>query len=181
MPLTYDPDLHIILPEISRRAILEHCNRALEAHQSGRTEEGKAFGLVCGTVSGQILTVADSFPLRQNVRSRSPYKEYMDRVMEEHAIASVTPLDLRGWVADPAELFARIKECRSKGRMLIGTYHMHKVGWKHDTLRDTPTTLDAVVARESGLLMFIISMVEPTRPVIRAFYEGIVDREIVIQ
>ena len=180
MSLTNDPDTYIVLPEINRETILEHCRRALEAHRNGRAEEGKSFGLVCGTVFKHVITVADSFPLQKNVRSQAPYKEYMDKIMEEHAIASVTPLDQRGWVADPAELFTRIKECRGKGQMLIGTYHMHKVGWDHDSLRDTPTKLDAVLARESELLMFIISMVDPARPVIRAFYEGIMDREIPI-
>lgn len=181
MSLTYSPDTHIILPERNRQNILDHCNRALKAHQSGRAEEGKAFGLVCGSVSGQMITVADSFPLQKNVRSQAPYKEYIDTMMNEHAVASVTPLDQRGWVADPAELFARIKECRSKEQILIGTYHMHKVGWDHDSMRDTPTKLDAMLARESGLLMFIISMVDPARPIIRVFYEGIMDLEVPIQ
>jgi hypothetical protein len=181
MSLTFDPDTHIILPVVHRQAILGHCNRALAAHRNGRAEEGKAFGLVSGTVLGQVITVAGSFPLRKNVRSQAPYKEYMDRTMEEHAVASVTPLDQRGWVAEPAELFARIKECRSNGQIVIGTYHMHKVGWEGDSLRDTPTRLDTVLAQGSGLLMFIISMVDPARPIIRAFYEGITAREIVLQ
>lgn len=181
MSLTSGPNTCIFLPVKNRQTILDHCHRALEAHRDGRAEESKAFGLVFGTVSDQIITVAQSFPLHKNVRSQAPYKEYMDRMMDEHAFPSVTPLKQRGWVADPAELFARIKECRRNQQILIGTYHMHRVGWEHDSLRDTPTKLDAVLAKESGLLMFIISMVEPQRPIIRAFYEGIMDREISIK
>jgi hypothetical protein len=173
--------IHIDFPETHWQIILEHCHRALEAFRDGKADEGKAFGLVFGTVFDQVITVKNCFPLQRNVRSQSPYKEYMDKIMDEHAIPSVTPLDQRGWVADPAELFARIKESRCNRQVLIGTYHMHRVGWEHDSLRDTPTTLDAVLAKESGLLMFIISMVEPQRPIIRAFYEGIIEQEVEVK
>jgi len=179
--LTFNQDLHIQFPEESRRIILDHCHRALDGLQTGAEGGGKAFGLVFGTVAGETLSITDCFPLKRNVRSENPYKEHMDRVMDEHAIPSVTPLERRGWVADPAELFARIRECREKNRVLLGTYHMHRVGWEHDPLRDTPTRLDAILAEESGLVMFIISMVDPTRPVIRAFFEGIIEREIPIR
>lgn len=181
MLLTYSPDAHIVLPESNRQLILVHCNGALEAYRAGRSEGCKAFGLVCGTVSGQVITVANCFPLHNNVRSQPPYKEYMDNVMAEHAIPSQTPLDQRGWIADPAELFDRIKECRRNRHVLLGTYHMHRVGWAHDSLRDTPTMLDAVLAKESGLLMFIVSMVKPARPIVRAFYEGIKEKEIPVK
>lgn len=175
------PGTHIVLPEAGRRNILEHCRGSLTAYRNGQAEECKAFGLICGTINGQVITVADCLPLHKNVRSQSPYKEQMDKVMAEHAIPSQTPLDRRGWVADPVELFARIRDCRSKGHALLGTYHMHWVGWPHDPVRDTPTTLDAVLAGESGLLMFIVSMVEPVRPIIRAFYEGREEQEIPVR
>ena len=55
---------------------------------------------------------------------------------------------------------------------------MHRVGWAHDVKRDTPTILDAVLARNSEMIMFIISTVDPEKPVMRAFYEGISDKEI---
>jgi hypothetical protein len=37
-----------------------------------------------------------------------------------------------------------------------------------------------MLAEDSRLLMFIVSMVDPARPAIRAFYEGIKTREIPI-
>jgi hypothetical protein len=181
MSLICDPGTHIVLPEAGRRNILDHCRSALEAYHKGRAEECKAFGLISGTVTGQAITVADCLPLHKNVRSQPHYKEQMDKVMAEHAIPSQTPLDRRGWVADPAELFDKIRVCRSKGHAFLGTYHMHWVGWAHDPVRDTPTTLDAVLARESGLLMFIVSMVEPDRPIIRVFYEGIKEQELPVR
>jgi hypothetical protein len=178
MSLVCGPDTHIVLPEAGRRNILEHCRTTLEAYHAGRAEECKAFGLICGTRTGQVITVAESQPLYKNVRSQPPYKERMDRMMAQHAIPSQTPLDRRGWVADPAELFDRIRVSRSKGYAFLGTYHMHWVGWRHDPLRDTPTALDTALARESELLMFIVSMVEPVRPIIRAFYEGKKEEEL---
>lgn len=178
MSLVCGPGTYIVLPETGRRNIVEHCRGTLEAYHRGRAEECKAFGLICGTVTGRVITVADCLPLYNNVRSQPPYKEQMDRVMAEHAIPSQTPLDRRGWVADPTELFDRIRVCRSKGQALLGTYHMHWVGWAHDPVRDTPTALDAVLARESELLMCIVSMVDPVRPIIRVFYEGKKEEEL---
>ena len=165
----------------SREVILDHCRNALDAHQKGIKEKSKAFGLVFGTVAGAIISVDNCFPLQNNLRSEAPYKEYMDKVMLEHAVPSQTPLRQRGWVADPAELFTRIKACRSQNQVLLGTYHMHRVGWEHDTLRDTPTTLDSVLAKNSEMVMFIVSMVDPDNPLLRAFYEGIKEQEIPIQ
>jgi hypothetical protein len=177
----YGPDAHIVFPEESRRIMLEHCHGVLDDYQKGCAQGCKAFGLVFGDVSGTTITVARCFPLMKNVRSQSPYKEQIDKIMEEHAIPSVTPLEHRGWVADPAELFARIRECRADQHILLGTYHMHRVGWEHDRKRDTPTKLDAVLASESRLLMFIVSMVDPAKPIIRVFYEGIHEQEVPIQ
>lgn len=181
MSPAYNSDAHIILPDNNRQLILVHSNRTLKAFQEGQTKECKAFGLVFGTVSNQVITVMKCFPLDNNVRSQPPYKEYIDKIMEEHAVPSQTPLDKRGWVADPAELFTRIKESRNSGFVLLGTYHMHRLGWSHDPVRDTPTKLDGVLAKDSELLMFIVSMVQPTKPIIRAFYEGIKEKEIPIQ
>lgn len=178
--LNYTDKLHIHLPPAGRGIILDHCHQALDLFNRGDVEKGKAFGLVFGARDGSNLIVASCFPLQRNVRSKSPYKEYMDRVMAEHAIPSVTPLEKRGWVADPEELFARIRECRNLDQILLGTYHMHRVGWEHDSKRDTPTRLDTVLAEESGLIMFIVSMVDPGRPVIRAFYEGMKEQEVPI-
>lgn len=180
MKLIYGSDTYIAFPDEQREVILGHCRRALEAFHAGESDEGKAFGLVFGKVSGKVVAVGNCFPLQRNVRSQSPYKEYMDKVMAEHAIPSVTPLDRRGWVADPQELFARIRECRELGLELVGAYHMHRVGWKHDPVRDTPTKLDTVLAKESGLIMFVISMVQPEHPIIRAFYEGVLEKEFPI-
>jgi len=180
MLLADSADTRVILPEGNRQAIVTHCLQVLAAFAKTGAGECRAFGLIAGAVSGHVVTVARCLPLHCNVRSRPPYKEYVDRVMAEHAVPSQTPLSQRGWVAAPDELLERVKEIRRQGHTLLGTYHMHRVGWAHDPLRDTPTRVDTVLARESRLLMFIVSMVEPDRPLIRAFYEGIKEREIPI-
>ena len=128
----YHSDIKIKLPDLQRSAIIDHCRTALEAFTRGEVEEGKAFGLIFGSVTEPYISVGKCFPLQRNVRSQTPYNEYMDDVMSEHAIPSVTPLDKRGWVADPMELFALIRECRKENMQLVGTYHMHRVGWKDD-------------------------------------------------
>ncbi len=167
-----------MLPDECRREMLAHCRDALASFHAGRQQEGKAFGLVFGKKENRIISVTRCFPLERNVRSRPPWREQVDRLMADYAVPSETPLAGRGWVADPAELFGRIRECRQTGDILLGTYHMHRVAWEHDPRRDTPTKLDAVLAKDSGLLMFIISMVDPRQPVIRVFSEGLVDREL---
>ena len=64
--------------------------------------------------------------------------------------------------------------------LLLGAYHMHRVAWQDDPLRDMPTALDTILAADSGMLIFIISMVKVNQPTIRAFYEGKPDLEIPI-
>ena len=102
----------------------------------------------------------------------------MDTAMDRHATPSTTPFSQRGWVAHPAELDSALNSLRQQGMRLVGNYHMHRVAWEHDPLRDEPTELDTVLGRASRMFMFIISMVRPERPIIRAFFEGIKELEI---
>ena len=104
----------------------------------------------------------------------------MDAMMAAHAIPSETPLAERGWVADPAELAAALRSCRELDLRLIGSYHMHRVAWPDDPRRDTPTALDTVLGRNSRLVMFIMAMVDPARPRLRAFADGDAAQEIPI-
>jgi hypothetical protein len=55
---------------------------------------------------------------------------------------------------------------------MFGAYHMHRVPWAHDRLRDRCTDLDRHLADNCGLWTIIISMVHPDQPRLRAFYEG---------
>ncbi len=179
--VAFDQIKQIILPNTNWEEILEHCKRKLAGdYLRGESRIRKAYGLVAGIQNDDILTVAGVFPLKKNVRDEEPYKTYMDRMMEEYAMRSKTPFSLRGWITDPQELKELYDRCDQEGIMLFGTYHMHVVSWERDPIRDTPTLLDAILARNSNLFSFIVSMVDITHPRIRVFYEGLREKEVPI-
>ena len=176
--LHYDPGMQIVFPEIHWQELIEHCRRKLTGEYLNReTPEKKAYGMIAGTLSEKIMEVGGCFPLRKNVRTQQPYKDSIDLLMQRHAVRSVTSLDKRGWVADPDEWEAVLEKCRNNNLILLGTYHMHRVAWDHDQERDTPTKLDGILGNKSRMFMFIVSMVKPEKPIVRAFYEGDISRE----
>jgi len=169
----------LVMPAPNWREIQEHCKRKLAGHYlRGESKGRKAYGLVAGTQHGFALKVERILAARKNVRDEEPYKTYMDKMMQEHAIPSKTPLGSRGWITDPVELKDYYDRCDQDRLVVFGTYHMHVVPWEHDPVRDTPTSLDTVLARNSNLFSFIVSMVDVSRPSVRAFYEGIREKEI---
>lgn len=181
MPLSLPSYTRILLGPAQRRILIAHCLRKLRGeYQVGESAEKKAYGLLAGTVENETLTISACLPLRKNARSSGRFKTIMDEAMEEFAIPSETPLDRRGWVADPEELMAAVRGFHATGLHLVGTYHMHRVGWPHDPLRDTPTDLDTRLAAGGGLVMLIISVVRPEHPILRAFYDGLPEMELPI-
>ena len=177
----FDKANQIILPEPQWQEIVKHGESKLAGDNlSSETGVRKVYGLVAGTQNERTLIVECVFPAKKNVRDQEPYKTYMDRMLELHAIPSKTPLSGRGWITDPKELKGCYDKCDREQLVVLGTYHMHVVPWKHDPLRDTPTHLDAILARNTGLFSFIVSMVDISRPTIRAFYEGLADKEVPI-
>ena len=177
----FEAGSRIIFPNRHLHALYAHCRRKLaEKYRADESRERKAFGLIAGFKTGLDLTVSQCLPLLKNARQMPPYKEFMDQVMARHAVPSETPFSKRGWVADPEELMKKTKALHKKNLLLFGIYHMHRVAWPDDPLRDTPTTLDTVLGDNSKMLIFIISLVKSEKPRIRAFYEGKPDREIPI-
>jgi len=163
----------IILPAPLWESLLAHCRRKLKGdYLPGEAQEPKAFGVVGGRISGKVLYVEAVAPLLNNSRGERSQKGYMDEMMERHAIPSETPLSRRGWTADPDELRERLMEFKEIGCRLIASYHMHRVSWEHDPKRETPTELDEILGSDSRMFMFIIAMIDPQKPVIRAFFEG---------
>lgn len=159
--------------------MLRHCRRKLLGeYLPGEDRNQKAFGLLAGKRETDVITVSRCFPLLRNDRQSETHRHNMDRIMAEHAVPSETPFTERGWVAAPPELAEVLRECRRLDLVLVGSYHMHRVAWPDDPLRDTPTTLDKILGSDSRLLMFIMSMVNPDRPSLRAFHEGDIAREI---
>lgn len=163
----------IHLPHACLSEMIHHCRRKLQGeYLPGEGQAPKAFGLIGGTSSATIVTVKAIIPLFKNARDCGDQKITMDLAMNRHAIASETPLDKRGWVAEQEELDTALNTLQSRGLRLIGNYHLHRVAWPHDSKRDTPTELDTVLGKNSRMLMFIVAMVNPDTPIIRAFFEG---------
>jgi proteasome lid subunit RPN8/RPN11 len=153
--------------------------RKLEGNYlEGESRGTKAYGLVAGIQNEDILTVERIFPAMKNVRDKEPYQSYIDKIMEQYAVPSKTPLLKRGWVTDPEELQGFYDQCDHEKLIVFGTYHMHVVPWENDPVRDTPTTLDNVLARNTNLFSFIVSMVDTACPSIRAFYEALEEKEV---
>ena len=168
----------VVFPPALYAALLDHARRKLAAQWlPGEEQAPKAYGLVGGRISAGRAAVTHVIPLWNNLRDREDVKGDVDRLMHELAVPSETPLDRRGWVADPREVMAAERRCEAEGSVLFGAYHMHRVPWSHDPRRDTCTSLDRAMARESGLWALILSMVDPERPVLRAFFEGDNSRE----
>jgi len=172
----------IQLPHTLYAEMVSHCRRKLQGNYlPGEGHAPKAFGLIGGKISGAIVTVETIIPLSKNARDCGDKKRVMDNAMNRHAIASETPLDQRGWVAEQKELDTALHALQAQGLRLLGNYHMHRVAWAHDNKRDTPTELDTVLGKDSRMLMFILAMVNPEAPTIRAFFEGVQVLELPIQ
>ena len=169
----------INLPNPVWDEIIAHCRRKMAGEfLEGETPVRRAYGMVAGHVNDGTAVVSRIVTFKKNARTEEPLKSYMDEMMTRYAVPSTTPLEQRGWITDPEELMAGYDVCDRQGLTVFGTYHMHIVPWDHDPLRDTPTRLDTVLAANSELFMFIISLVDPSNPIIRAFMEGDPEREV---
>ncbi len=172
--------IHLPLP--IWHEMVYHCRRKLQGdYLPGEGQSPKAFGLLGGKVAGTVMTIESVIPLLKNARDCGDQKCVVDNAMNLHAIPSETPFDQRGWVAEAAELDTALTTLQTRGVRLVGNYHMHRVAWSHDLLRDTPTELDTILGGDSRMFMFIISMVDPEAPRIRAFFEGIKDLELPVE
>lgn len=172
----------ITFPPQPRDRVVEHARRKLRGEYLPEEETAKkSYGLLGGRVQGSDVLVTHAFPLRRNLRWSPQLQPYIDEVMDEVAVASETPFQRRGWVTDPREVRAAEQTCDAAGSTLFGSYHMHRVAWSHDPVRDTCTQLDRRLAEGSGLWCLILSMVDPQRPVLRAFYEGRNEQEALVR
>jgi hypothetical protein len=162
-------------------AVVAHARRKLEGRWIGcECAERQAFGLLAGDLDGTVMRTTRVFPLQRNLRHHPELGAFVDETVVRLATPSRTPTGQRGWLADPREVLEIQTQCNVTGELLYGSYHMHKAPWKHDPLRDTPTRLDAALAQHSAMWMLVLSMVDPDRPLLRAFFEGRIDREVPI-
>ena len=168
----------ILLPERIWEEIVTHCRRKVAGEfLPGETEVNRAFGILAGVQAGRELHVRKVLPVKKNARNQEPLKSFMDKMMEEHAVPSTTPLSKRGWITDPKEFKECLDLCKKEELSIFGAYHIHVVPWEGDPLRDTPTRLDTLLVKDSRMFSFIISMVDIEKPSMRAFYEGKIDQE----
>jgi hypothetical protein len=171
----------VVFASERRDELIDHGRRKLAGVWRPDEEQApKAYGLIGARIAERRALVTHVIPLRKNLRDRDDFKTDVDRLMDELAVPSETPMDRRGWVADPREVLAAERRCEADGSLLFGSYHMHRVAWSHDPHRDTCTALDRSLAQESGLWAFILSLVDPERPILRAFFEGDNTREATI-
>jgi hypothetical protein len=175
------PVERLVVRRVDYDGLISHCLRKLAGdYLEGEAPERKAYGLIGGSLQSGLVKVGKIAPLMKNVRANQPYKRFMDEVLGRFAIASETPLDKRAWVADPAESRHILLDFAQQGLELVGTYHMHRVGWESDPLRDTPTELDTILAEGSEAFLVVVSTVNPEKPIVRAFYEGVPAKEVPI-
>lgn len=159
-----------------------HARRKLSGHYlPGEEQAPKAYGLVGGRLFLRAGEVTHLIPLSRNLRDDPRIKPDVDHVLDDWAVPSETPLEGRAWVSDPAEVMKAEREFDEVGSVLFGGYHMHRVPWEQDPLRDTCTDVDRQLARGSGLWVFIVSMVDPEQPRLRAFFEGDNSKEAAVR
>jgi hypothetical protein len=172
--MSWQHEIRLIwLPRSIWDSVTAHCRRKLAGDfLPGESPVKRAFGILAGVREGDELHVRQVLPVKKNARNVEPLKSFMDKLMEQYAMPSTTPMDQRGWVTDPLEFKQCMDICKREGLTMFGGYHIHVVPWPGDPLRDTPTGLDAVLVSGSKMYSFIISMVHPEQPIIRAFYEG---------
>ncbi len=163
----------VAFPEHLYDELVGHARRKLAgAYRPEEEHAPKAYGLVGGRLTDGLAEVTHVVPLLRNQRDQPHLKPVVDRVMDQLAVPSETPLDRRGWVSDPREVLAAEERFDRAGARLLGGYHMHRVAWDHDPRRDGCTEVDTELASGSGLWMFILSMVDPEKPILRAYFEG---------
>ena len=168
----------ILLPQNVWLEIVAHCQRKVAGDfLPDESKVNRAFGILAGVQTGRELHVRTVLPVKKNARNQEPLKSFMDKMMEEHAVPSSTPLSKRGWITDPQEFRECLERCNKDGLSIFGAYHIHVVPWEGDPLRDTPTRLDTLLVKDSKMFSFIISMVDIEKPSMRAFYEGKIDQE----
>lgn len=171
----------IIFSKALYQQIIQHALRKINAqYLENEYHEQKAYGLIGGKIEGNAVYVVGIYLLKRSVRSNKNHKEKMDKQMQDYAVPSVTPLEKRGWIADSDEVWEAVSQFSEKDGFLFGNYHTHRIAWEHDPIRDTCTKIDRELAKGAGQWVFIISVVNPEKPIVRAFYEGVNEKEATI-
>ncbi|MCI5140688.1 MAG: hypothetical protein D3909_02955 [Candidatus Electrothrix sp. ATG1] len=124
----------ILLPQKVWEEIVAHCQRKVAGNfLPEESKVNRAFGILAGVEAGRELHVRMVIPVKRNARNQEPLKSFMDKMMEEHAVPSTTPLSKRGWITDPEEFRECLDLCK-KIKKLQDTLSMRKRTRCHVTL-----------------------------------------------
>lgn len=172
-PTAPAPAATVIFPSPLYGLMISHAIRKISRHfLPDETPEAKAFGLLAGRRSSHEVEVCSVIPLMKNMRRDPRRSAEMDATVDRFAIPSDTPNESRGWIANDREVLAAEDFCDRHGWVVFGNYHTHRVAWPGDPDRDSCTELDRVLAQGTDAYVFIVSVVDLDRPLVRAYLEA---------
>lgn len=135
----------IFIPEQFYQELIHVCVNALPH---------KAFGLISGT---DVFHPKTLHPCRTNLRNEPEWK----RVFESFGDFYKDP-DL-GFVISHPEVKGVMEAIDARRESFIGVFHSHRF------LRAEPTKIDLFLSSDSNLLSYIVSVVDPSNPVVGVF------------
>ena len=100
-----------------------------------------------------------------------------DALVDESVRTSNLEPGVNRFLVDPAGHFALIKRLRGTGREIVGAYH------SHPRSEAVPSASDLAEAVSAAFLYVIVSLVDPDRPVARAYRllnDGAAELDIVL-
>jgi proteasome lid subunit RPN8/RPN11 len=176
----YEKTERIYLKNDVYEEIKNHCLRKLSGHYlKNETQETQAYGLLGARIENNTIHIEKIFPCRQNFRNDTSVVHHINSLVDRYALSADTPIHQRGWVIQPEELLEAYDEVEALGLEVIGSYHMHHDGsWLTDMPKEYPSQFDAKLAENSEMLMFIVSIKSGSLYSIRAFYNGLQNKEI---
>lgn len=178
--IQYNPEIKIFISNFCKDIIIEHCLRKYnKAYLPSETAEQQAYGLLAGEVKGNDIFIKGVYTSKLNHRNDPSVVNYINDLINKYAIPSGTPISQRGWVAKPEEVMEAHDYFDSMGLDLVGAYHMHhRKSWNGNQPKEYPSKFDEKLAENSNSLMFIVSIVSSKQYSVRAFYNGLKEKEI---
>lgn len=178
--IIYRPDIKISLQDNIKSEIVNHCIRKYnKSYLPDEMQEQQAYGILAGKLNRNIVCVNSIYKCKINYRNNASVMSYINNLIATYAIPSDTPIDQRGWVASPHEVMEALNNFDLLGCDLLGSYHMHhEKSWNGIQSKEYPSTFDEKLAKNSNLIMFVVSIISESKYSIKAFYNGLKEKEI---
>jgi hypothetical protein len=176
----YEKIKNVYLSQLFLYEIEHHCLRKLTGNFfDDETPENQAYGLLGARLENDSIYIEKIFPCKLNFRCDPSVLNHMNDLVKTYAISADTPINQRGWVMQPEELLNAYDTFAELGLTLIGSYHMHHDGsWLGTIPKEYPSEFDAKLAENSEMLMFIASVKSNSLYSLKAFYNGLKEKEI---